>query len=405
MNADMQGYIVRLSNFITHVGAAIFVAWSADSPRSAYKLLLGQIFVMFIAMLVAVKRNQLSIDDAHFAVILTRSPLCIYCMLLVLPRLFVTALAGKASNTVRNLGLLWTQPALAWTGLQTDLYSRAVFDGCFGALVLTLCLVLNVSVRLNGHLKFYSAVQCGVEDCWGPHVDPDPSIVYRWSALFIISFPTYECVLARHQKLRWKLMGILAGHPSIRKLIYGKCGICGFFATWYIAVKLHPWIPFLYAVIWFHDWSRKLNLLTVEADFELSYGQFLAIAPAVLVTWQCLGLAMERRSDIWTIPALFLRDVVWILTGKGESWGAEEVEVENIWKLFPADEVVDEPGLPSQQPRDQPSATPSPRGLRRREQRAPNKRAPDVVMLPEVDLGQDISLQTLEDAIVALGQQ
>ncbi|KAJ7744341.1 hypothetical protein B0H16DRAFT_1727280 [Mycena metata] len=155
MNVDMQGYIVRLSNFITHVGAVIFVAWSAESPRSAYKLLLGQIFIMFIAMLVAVKRNQLSIDDAHFAVILTRPPLCIYCVLLVLPRLLVTTLAGKANRTVRNLGLLWTQPALACTGLWKDLYCRAVFDGCFGVVLLALCLVLNISVQLNTHTKFY----------------------------------------------------------------------------------------------------------------------------------------------------------------------------------------------------------------------------------------------------------
>ncbi|KAJ7037350.1 hypothetical protein C8F04DRAFT_409476 [Mycena alexandri] len=55
----------------------MFVAWSAESPRSAYKLLLGQFFVMFIALLVSIKQNQLSIDDAQFAVILTRSPLTI----------------------------------------------------------------------------------------------------------------------------------------------------------------------------------------------------------------------------------------------------------------------------------------------------------------------------------------
>ncbi|KAJ7037349.1 hypothetical protein C8F04DRAFT_409541 [Mycena alexandri] len=168
----------------------------------------------------------------------------------------------------------------------------------------------------------------------------------------------------------------------------------------YIAVKLHPWIPFLYAVAWFYDWSRKLNLLTMEADFELTYGQFLAIAPAVLVAWQCLGLAVDRCSDIRKIPKLFLQDILCILTGKGESWGAEDIEVENIWKLFPADEVIDEPGLPSYH--SQPS--PTPRQLRRRERRALKKEAPDISMLPEVDLGRDIPLQTLEDAIGALGQ-
>lgn len=41
----------------------------------------------------------------------------------------------------------------------------------------------------------------------------------------------------------------------------------------YIAVKLHPWIPVIYLVVLFEDWSRKLTLWTVEPDFEFSYGQ------------------------------------------------------------------------------------------------------------------------------------
>jgi hypothetical protein len=41
----------------------------------------------------------------------------------------------------------------------------------------------------------------------------------------------------------------------------------------YIAMKMHPWIPFLYAIVMFEGWSRKLNVWTVEKDFVFSYGQ------------------------------------------------------------------------------------------------------------------------------------
>jgi hypothetical protein len=41
----------------------------------------------------------------------------------------------------------------------------------------------------------------------------------------------------------------------------------------YIAMKIHPWIPFLYALIMFENWSRKLNIWTVEKDFVFPYGQ------------------------------------------------------------------------------------------------------------------------------------
>ncbi|KAJ7794420.1 hypothetical protein B0H14DRAFT_2923104 [Mycena olivaceomarginata] len=382
MNPDMQGYIVRLSNFVTHIGVAMLIAWSTKSPRSYYQLLFAQIFFILIGVLISIRRNQISIDDAEFAVILTRSPICTYCVLFVLPRLFIKTLGGRLKNAVHNLKQLPTDPAVAWRELIIVLNYQAIGDGLCGGLILVLCLALDISVQLNGITRVYSSVQCGPGECWEAQGGRDAGTVRRWAALGVASLLIYESVLVRHQKLRWKLMHTLAArHPSIKHRFHWKRVIYGFSATWYIAVKLHPWIPVIYLVVLFEDWSRKLTLWTVEPDFEFSYGQFLALAPAVPVAWECVTLAISRRSQILQIPKLLLRDVVWIVSGRGESWKAEEeLQLNDVWDAFPPDVLVVEPGLPTHARK--PSATA--RNPRRRRRGA----APGPLILPEVDLGE-----------------
>lgn len=189
----------------------MLIAWSPKSPRSYYGLLLLQMISIIIGVLISIRRNQLSIDDAEFAVILTRSPLCAYCMFLVLPRLFMKTVAHRAKSAVHNLKLLPTAPTVAWNGLMTDLGSQAIFDGLCGVLTLLSCLVLDVSVQLNPITKSYSPIPCGTGDCWQSQTSPDIGTVHRWVALIGTSLIIYECVLVRHKKLRWELMGKFAG--------------------------------------------------------------------------------------------------------------------------------------------------------------------------------------------------
>jgi hypothetical protein len=132
-------------------------------------------------------------------------------MFLVLPRLFMKTVAHRAKSAVHNLKLLPTAPTVAWNGLMTDLGSRAIFDGLCGVLTLLSCLVLDVSVQLNPITKSYSPIPCGTGDCWQSQTSPDIGTVHRWVALIGTSLIIYECVLVRHKKLRWELMGKFAG--------------------------------------------------------------------------------------------------------------------------------------------------------------------------------------------------
>ncbi|KAJ7463356.1 hypothetical protein FB451DRAFT_1494448 [Mycena latifolia] len=144
-----------------------------------------------------------------------------------------------------------------------------------------------------------------------------------------------------------------------------KRRVRGFFVTWYIAVKLHPWIPFFYAVVMFEHWARKLSIWTVESDFEFSFGQFLALGPSVPVAWECLALAVHRRSEIASIPKSFFKDVVWIIKGTGQPWGGDDPDLRDVWNVFPADELPPEPELPFATSNPEPSfSEPDPSGVR-----------------------------------------
>ncbi|KAF8175678.1 hypothetical protein K438DRAFT_86862 [Mycena galopus ATCC 62051] len=267
-NPDIQGYFVRLCNFMTHIGVAVLIAWSTKSPRSYYALLFSQIMSILLSVFISIGRNQISISDAEFAVLLTRSPICAYCVLLVLPRLFIDTLPNRIQNAVQHL------KQGAWKELLAELNCRVVTDGLCGFLALILCLALDISVRFNGTTHLYSPVQCGDAQWRSQSVHSDRS-VHRCVALGIVSLAMYECVLARHHRLRWNLMRTLAGrYPSIKKTIYWKHGVCGFCAAWYITAKLHPWIPFVCVAILFEEWSRKLNIWTVESNFVFSFLQY-----------------------------------------------------------------------------------------------------------------------------------
>ncbi|KAJ7133223.1 hypothetical protein C8R44DRAFT_977475 [Mycena epipterygia] len=304
-----------------------------------------QIVFVLIGVFISIGRDQLNISDVQFAVMLTNSPTCAYCVLLVLPRLFVKTLPGRARGALHNLKLLPTDPAPAWNGLMTELNCQSVADGFCAALIVLLCLGLNISVQSNGLTQLYSTEDSG----GGPQIPSTTTaaVLHRCLLLGGISVPVYECVLARHKELRRRLLSRLAGRdPPLKNKFNWKRRVRGFLATWYIAVKLHPWIPFFYAFVMFEHWARKLSIWTVESDFVFSFGQFFALGPSVPVAWKCLTLAIHRHSDIANIPRLFLEDVVWITRGTGQPWGGDDQDLRDVWNVFPADEIPPEPELP-----------------------------------------------------------
>ncbi|KAK7018211.1 hypothetical protein R3P38DRAFT_2981776 [Favolaschia claudopus] len=405
MNPDMQGYLVRLSNFITHLGVAILIAGSNSNPRKHYSNLFAQSTFILVGVFISIHRNQIDISDAEFALHLTRSPTCIYLVLLVIPRLFMKSFLPFARHATQNIRF-WSN-GTAWKELWIALTTPGVVDSFCGAFGVLSCLALNISVQLNSIGNFYSPVSCPANGCVEPVSYTFAQRITVWFSLVVISLVLYECVLERHKALRWKLMRDLAARkPSIRKTFYWKRGVCGICATWYIAATLHPWIPFLYVSVLFYDWAKNLNLWTIEPKFQLTYGQVLAICPAIPVALQCFALAFHHRSSILIIPARLFSDIIWIITGKGQAWRrAEDIELNDVWQSFPADVlVVVEPDLPIhlRNLSGFQSETSNARRRRHRKTLKTTDAAPtsalnaSVSHLPEMDLG-EVNLMSIPD--------
>ncbi|KAJ7277973.1 hypothetical protein C8J57DRAFT_1465773 [Mycena rebaudengoi] len=243
-----------------------------------------------------------------------------------------------------------------------ELLHHSTSDALLGALILVLCLALDISVQLNPRAKFYSPIQCGTaEQCWrsGSQNQHDASM---------------------HQRLRWKVIGNLAGCENIISAIPNIQEVI-LLETRCVWLLRHLEIEHL-------DSGARLRILIRPG----TTAQLLVLAPAVPVAWECGKLAIHHRRHLANIPKLFFHDVLWIVSGVHEApWGGEEAElmINDVWEAFPADPAV-EPGLPSHVPR--PLATTNPRRPYRRRSRAGGEFQYTVPVLPEVDLG-DIALR------------
>ena len=170
-------------------------------------MLFLQIVFVLIGVFASIGRGQLNISDAQFAVILTHSPTCAYCVLLVLPRLFMKMLPRRARGALDNLKLPPTDFAPAWNRLMTELNCKSVADGLLAAVILLLSLGLNISVQSNGLTQLYwteSSSASQIPSTTGT------GIFHRCLLLGGISVPIYECALARHKELRRRPLRRLA---------------------------------------------------------------------------------------------------------------------------------------------------------------------------------------------------
>ncbi|KAJ3734284.1 hypothetical protein DFJ43DRAFT_993883 [Lentinula guzmanii] len=79
-NPDMQGYAVRLSNFIVNVCLALLIRYSEEDVAESVSVLLLQVYTLLVCAFVSLIRKQLSIADAHFALTSTVSPLALYLL-------------------------------------------------------------------------------------------------------------------------------------------------------------------------------------------------------------------------------------------------------------------------------------------------------------------------------------
>ncbi|KAG6825380.1 hypothetical protein H0H92_003918, partial [Tricholoma furcatifolium] len=321
-NPDVQGYAVRSSTFIAHLSVAILLSYSSKIQQRCYLPLLSQLITVIFAIWLCNDRNQLRLSDLEFATLQTRSPVSIYVILLVIPRLFSQSVFKSLPDSVKPVSVfrrIFKSETLNWT---------LICYRAWGLLYVIFCLGVNITRQLGttAYISFSEA-------------DDDESVALTkyggrlnwaaWIPLAISSILIYECVLLRHPEERREIMHQLSGtrKKAFRSWPLSKRVGWGFTATWFIAIKYHPWLPFLYAAIMFLNWSVQMEIWWVEDDFQWTYGQRAAIA---------------------RLPQRFVLDLIWLISGKGRKWTADsnanepDLKLESIWNVFPPTTVASE---------------------------------------------------------------
>ncbi|KAJ3714292.1 hypothetical protein C8R42DRAFT_748601 [Lentinula raphanica] len=203
-NPDMQGYAVRLSNFIVNVCLALLIRYSEEDIAESVTVLLLQIYTLLACAFISLIRKQLSVADAHFALTSTVSPLALYLLYASVRTLF-----RKSSYLFRRLG-----------------------DHCRTYLVLSL-LMLPMWIVMNV-LIYFADVFSG-EAC--PPITLDAWFLFETEAM---------------KATRWKWFGWLQWAPlSFKSLVI---------AEWDVITKSHPWVLTLSIGTTYVIWGSSLFL-------------------------------------------------------------------------------------------------------------------------------------------------
>ncbi|KAF9525178.1 hypothetical protein CPB83DRAFT_558952 [Crepidotus variabilis] len=291
--------------------------------RSIYINLLSQQALIILSIWLSLRRNQLSVSDIQFAIIQTRSPVSVYALLLLIPRLFFEMSATTKASTGND-----KPPGSKSDTLLERYYSSRTFDWAlitrqlWGGLYGFSCLGINLlgtSDKLGYALTYQS--QPGQKlDLENPisirQSKGSLSSITAWFALGVCSLVVYECVISRHAEERREVMHELSGKrkKSMKAWPISARIRWGFVATWFIVMKFHPWLPFVYASIFFLNWSMDMRIWTIEDKFDWTYGQVLAISQAVVVVYPCLTLLFNSRNDIVHLPQRLFFDILWLVS-------------------------------------------------------------------------------------------
>ncbi|KAG6916450.1 hypothetical protein DXG01_006717 [Tephrocybe rancida] len=198
----------------------------------------------------------------------------IYVLLLVIPRLFFQTSALKRTDVTPNSdGSRFFKPFRDMLDPQLDW--ALIRHRTWGLLYVIFC----VGVNLTRHLGKAGYISLTFADPATPSlIQLDTRPDYKvWIGLLVCSALIYECVLHRHAAKRREIMHQLAGDRKTLLMVrpLSKRVRWGFTATWFLATKLHPWLPFFYASVMFLNWSMDMKIWTIENDFEWTYGQCL----------------------------------------------------------------------------------------------------------------------------------
>ncbi|KAJ4500710.1 hypothetical protein C8R41DRAFT_913796 [Lentinula lateritia] len=351
-NPDMQGYAVRLSNFIVNVCLALLIRYSEESVSESVSALLLQVYTLMLCAFISLIRKQLSVADAHFALTSTVSPLAVYLLYAS-----VRKVLKKRSYLFRRLGDHRTYLTLSllllpmWTIMNLLIYFANVFSNTCAPVTLASWLLFEIEAVLFSFI--FASVFAGI-------------IVLVWIFYSLRHFRDIRGEYRRHKMKaqRWARFSWIQWFPlSFKSFVL---------AQWDVITKSHPWILTLSISTTYVIWGSSLILYVsdlgefyheivagIQADNgqpvtpysppdgydPLGYGQLLAAGVAFLPLWQVLCLIWESRGHMlaWIkrYPSSLWNGIIFIFTGHRNPWEkvlarrAEDGTTESIYDTLP----------------------------------------------------------------------
>ena len=184
---------------------ALLIVCSTKTQRRFYLPLLSQVALTILAIWLCRGNDQLNRSDIEFAIVQTRSPVSVYILLLVVPRLFFQRSAFKRDDAPSNNDMLRPE-SLDWA---------LVRHRAWGLLYALCCLSLHL-VRRQYDKAGYSARGPCPDPVTPPSQNQLDGRAYGkvWLELAVCSVFVYECVLHRHSEQRREIMHQLAGQQA-----------------------------------------------------------------------------------------------------------------------------------------------------------------------------------------------
>ncbi|KAJ3714289.1 hypothetical protein C8R42DRAFT_256696 [Lentinula raphanica] len=335
LNADMQGYAVRLSYFLVNVCLALLIRYSDKDVAEPVNALLLQIYTLLCCTFISFTRKQLSVADAYFSLTLTISPLALYLVYASLRKVL-----RKSSYLFRRLG---------------DHYKTSL---TLSVLMLPLWIIIHVLIYFDKvfshtcpHITFRSWFIFEAEKVEIAFIATNfftGFIVFVWFVYFLRHFTDIRNEYRRHKMKAphdWKWFGWLRWFPlSFKSLMIAQRDVI---------IKCHPWVLTLSIwtayVIWGYslfldvwdmhefyndlvqDLQTQLNGTTTLGPYTppagykpLGFGQLLAAALAFPPLWKVMCMIWTSREKllVWVkgYPASLWNGTVFLFTGRRNPW-------------------------------------------------------------------------------------
>ncbi|KAJ7596545.1 hypothetical protein C8J56DRAFT_290410 [Mycena floridula] len=309
---DMQGYAVRISFFVMHLYTSMSLFLFPLSDTTPEKSYLVMCIPVAIGTLANIKRQTLTVSDAEFALAVVYSPLWpvllwraskrlglvqILVMLLALAWLVLHMIIWFYHSAFSNGELCAQSPE--FVQIARELWWKLFFVPIGATRQLGIAEVeVQAETRLFGTITVVSMSQLLAY----PSIDATAPRAF----MILITLPAAVLTWFVEQRIV-NLVAAIMGLVTIGGTFYfNSGGSRPLFLALRNGIKASICASYIMNSI---SWCLSIGIFTIQPSYIFSYGQLLALAPAVSLTWLLSKLVWNNwralgRQFLLLLPAL-----------------------------------------------------------------------------------------------------